>query len=29
MIFDAAGYGRVLVERVEQFATEAEWARAC
>ena len=28
MIFDRSWYGRVLVERVEQFATEAEWARA-
>jgi len=28
MIFDRSWYGRVLVERVEQFATEAEWSRA-
>jgi polyphosphate kinase 2 (PPK2 family) len=27
-IFDRSWYGRVLVERVEGFATEAEWARA-
>ena len=26
-IFDRSWYGRVLVERVEQFATEAEWRR--
>lgn len=28
MIFDRSWYGRVLVERVEQFATETEWKRA-
>ena len=27
-IFDRSWYGRVLVERVESFATEAEWKRA-
>lgn len=27
-IFDRSWYGRVLVERVEAFATEAEWSRA-
>jgi polyphosphate kinase 2 (PPK2 family) len=27
-IFDRTWYGRVLVERVEGFATEAEWRRA-
>jgi polyphosphate kinase 2 (PPK2 family) len=27
-IFDRSWYGRVLVERVEGFATEAEWERA-
>jgi polyphosphate:AMP phosphotransferase len=27
-IFDRSWYGRVLVERVEQFAAEAEWQRA-
>lgn len=27
-IFDRSWYGRVLVERVERFATEAEWQRA-
>jgi polyphosphate:AMP phosphotransferase len=27
-IFDRSWYGRVLVERVEGFATEKEWARA-
>jgi len=27
-IFDRSWYGRVLVERVENFATEAEWRRA-
>jgi polyphosphate kinase 2 (PPK2 family) len=27
-IFDRSYYGRVLVERVEQFATEQEWQRA-
>jgi polyphosphate kinase 2 (PPK2 family) len=27
-IFDRSWYGRVLVERVEKFATEAEWNRA-
>jgi len=27
-IFDRSWYGRVLVERVENFATEAEWKRA-
>jgi polyphosphate kinase 2 (PPK2 family) len=27
-IFDRSWYGRVLVERVEGFATEAEWRRA-
>ena len=27
-IFDRSWYGRVMVERVEKFATEAEWARA-
>jgi polyphosphate kinase 2 (PPK2 family) len=27
-IFDRSWYGRVLVERVEKFATEAEWKRA-
>lgn len=27
-IYDRSWYGRVLVERVEQFATEAEWRRA-
>lgn len=27
-IFDRSWYGRVLVERVEQFATECEWRRA-
>jgi polyphosphate:AMP phosphotransferase len=28
VIFDRSWYGRVLVERVEGFATPAEWARA-
>lgn len=28
VIFDRSWYGRVLVERVEGFATEAEWMRA-
>jgi polyphosphate kinase 2 (PPK2 family) len=28
VIFDRSWYGRVLVERVEGFATEAEWKRA-
>jgi len=28
MIFDRSWYGRVLVERVEGFATELEWRRA-
>ncbi|GFZ95090.1 polyphosphate:AMP phosphotransferase [Okeania sp. KiyG1] len=27
-IFDRSWYGRVLVERVERFATESEWQRA-
>ena len=27
-IFDRSWYGRVLVERIEGFATEAEWTRA-
>lgn len=27
-LFDRSWYGRVLVERVERFATEAEWQRA-
>jgi polyphosphate kinase 2 (PPK2 family) len=27
-IFDRSWYGRVLVERVERFATEKEWMRA-
>jgi len=27
-IFDRSWYGRVLVERVEQFATQAEWGRS-
>ena len=27
-IFDRSWYGRVLVERVEGFAAEAEWRRA-
>ncbi len=27
-VFDRSWYGRVLVERVESFATEAEWKRA-
>ncbi len=27
-VFDRSWYGRVLVERVEQFATEQEWKRA-
>ncbi len=27
-IYDRSWYGRVLVERVEQFASEAEWKRA-
>ncbi|GMW03408.1 MAG: hypothetical protein AMXMBFR84_45420 [Candidatus Hydrogenedentota bacterium] len=27
-VFDRSWYGRVLVERVEGFATETEWARA-
>lgn len=27
-IFDRSWYGRVLVERVEKFATEADWMRA-
>lgn len=27
-VFDRSWYGRVLVERVEGFATEAEWKRA-
>jgi AMP-polyphosphate phosphotransferase len=27
-LYDRSWYGRVLVERVEGFATEAEWARA-
>ena len=28
VIFDRSWYGRVLVERVEGFATESEWRRA-
>ena len=28
VVFDRSWYGRVLVERVEGFATEAEWRRA-
>ena len=28
LIFDRSWYGRVLVERVEELATEAEWSRA-
>ncbi len=28
LLFDRSWYGRVLVERVEGFATEAEWQRA-
>jgi AMP-polyphosphate phosphotransferase len=28
VVFDRSWYGRVLVERVEKFATEAEWKRA-
>ena len=28
LIFDRSWYGRVMVERVEGFATEAEWRRA-
>ncbi len=28
VIFDRSWYGRVLVERIEKFATEAEWRRA-
>jgi polyphosphate kinase 2 (PPK2 family) len=28
VVFDRSWYGRVLVERVEQFATSAEWMRA-
>jgi polyphosphate:AMP phosphotransferase len=28
VLFDRSWYGRVLVERVEGYATEAEWARA-
>ncbi len=28
MIFDRSWYGRVLVERVEGFASESEWQRA-
>src|SRR3954467_4179261 len=28
VIFDRSWYGRVLVERVEHLATEAEWRRA-
>ena len=27
-IFDRTWYGRVLVERIEDFCTEAEWKRA-
>jgi len=27
-IFDRSWYGRVLVERVENLATEAQWRRA-
>ena len=27
-VYDRSWYGRVLVERVEQFATAADWARA-
>ena len=27
-VFDRSWYGRVMVERIEKFATEAEWARA-
>ena len=27
-VFDRSWYGRVLVERVEKFASQAEWARA-
>jgi polyphosphate:AMP phosphotransferase len=27
-IFDRSWYGRVLVERIEEFATDAEWRRA-
>jgi AMP-polyphosphate phosphotransferase len=29
LIFDRSWYGRVMVERVEGFCTEAEWKRAC
>ena len=28
MVFDRSWYGRVLVERIEGFATEDEWMRA-
>jgi polyphosphate kinase 2 (PPK2 family) len=28
LVFDRSWYGRVLVERVEGFATEAQWKRA-
>ena len=28
LVFDRSWYGRVLVERVEGFATESEWRRA-
>jgi polyphosphate kinase 2 (PPK2 family) len=28
-VFDRSWYGRVLVERVEGYASEAEWRRAC
>src|SRR6201995_2904702 len=28
VVFDRSWYGRVLVERVEQFATPAQWQRA-
>jgi polyphosphate kinase 2 (PPK2 family) len=28
IVFDRSGYGRVLVERVEGFATKQEWRRA-
>ena len=27
-VFDRSWYGRVLVERVEEFATDEEWTRA-
>ena len=27
-VFDRSWYGRVLVERVEEFATKEEWERA-